>query len=81
MLFNEGFLSLGLAKGVWLACAGDIIIGLNDTKVRNYADLFEALDQYKPGDKVNLEVFRTTSRKQVSIPITLGTRSTEVQDG
>lgn len=65
--------------GGW--CAGDIIIGLNSSKVRNYADLFDALDQYKPGDKVTVEVFRTTSRKQISIPVTLGTRSTEVQDG
>jgi S1-C subfamily serine protease len=64
-----------------LCCAGDIIIGLNSNKVRNYADLFEALDQYKPGDKVNLEVYRTTSRKQITIPVTLGARSTEVQDG
>jgi S1-C subfamily serine protease len=64
-----------------LMLTGDIIIGLNGKKIRNYADLFESLDEYKPGDKVTVDVYRTSTRKQVSIPVELGQRTPEVQDG
>ena len=57
---------------------GDIIVGLDGKKVRNYADLFEALDEKKPGDKVTLDVYRTSSRKNVAITVPLGQRTSSI---
>lgn len=61
---------------------GDIIVGLDGKKVRNYADLFEALDEKKPGDKVTLDVYRTSSRNSAAITVKLGQRTSsgDMQD-
>lgn len=60
---------------------GDIIVGINGTTVKNYGDLFDVLDGCKVGDKVSLEVYRAGSRQRVTIPVKLGSRSSNVQDG
>lgn len=41
---------------------GDIIIGVEKKKVRNYDDLYNALDGYAPGDKVNVQVLRNNGK-------------------
>ena len=37
---------------------GDVIVGIDEHEVRNYDDLFNALDRYEPGDEVNVKVLR-----------------------
>jgi len=46
---------------------GDIIVGINDDRVKNYDDLYNVLDKYRPGDKVNVRVLREKS--VVTLPI------------
>lgn len=43
---------------------GDIIIGINDKRVKNYDDLYNALDGYRPGDKVTVHFLRDRKKKQ-----------------
>lgn len=43
---------------------GDIIIGINDITVNTLADYYAALEDKKPGDKVNVTVYRN-DRKEV----------------
>ncbi len=70
----------GVSGGVWVreivdggsAAGGDIfiddvIVGLNDKKVNNFADLQEALSQFRPGDKVNVTLMRNKKEKTVSV--------------
>ena len=49
--------------------AGDVIVGIEDIPVKDFDDLFNALDQYKVGDKVKIKILR--EGKVVSVPITL----------
>ena len=37
---------------------GDIIVGINEHKVKNYDDLYNALDRYKVGDEVEVKLVR-----------------------
>lgn len=37
---------------------GDIIVGIEEDEIENEADLFAALEKYKPGDKVRVKVKR-----------------------
>ena len=62
---------------------GDIITGMNGKKIKDYGDLFDTLDALKPGDKVELELFRPRERSTVTVSVTLGERDTrnEMQDG
>lgn len=48
---------------------GDIIVGINDERVKSYDDLYNALDKYRAGDKVTVRVLR--GKEVVAIPITL----------
>lgn len=45
----------------------DVIVAINDKKVHSFADLQEALAQYRPGDKVNVKIVREKKDKTVSI--------------
>ena len=47
----------------------DVIVGVNDHTVKNYDDLYNALDRYQAGDKVTLKVQR--GDKIVAIPVEL----------
>lgn len=47
--------------------AGDVITKIADAKVGNYAHLKYLLYQYKPGDKVKLEVYRGDTRKIIEV--------------
>lgn len=60
---------------------GDIIIGVRGREVRNTGDLFDILDDCKPGDRIRVDVYRPTSRARGSVEVTLGKRTLENQDG
>jgi S1-C subfamily serine protease len=46
---------------------GDIIVALNTEKVKNTNDLFLALEQYRAGDEVELEVLRGEEKVTVAL--------------
>ena len=48
---------------------GDVIVGIGNEKVADYDDLYNALDRYKVGDKVEVKLMR--DGKQVTLPIAL----------
>ena len=48
----------GLARTPAGLSLGDVIVGLGDTRIASYDDLYNALDQHKPGDKVDVAVVR-----------------------
>jgi len=37
---------------------GDVIVGINEHKVKDYDDLYNALDRYKIGDEVEVKLLR-----------------------
>ena len=51
---------------------GDIIVGLNGKQVKIQRDLFEALDEKRPGDVVQVELLRDGAK--VTLDLTLGGR-------
>ncbi len=56
---------------------GDIIIAINNVKVKNLAQLHEQLTNYKPGDQVNVTIDR--KGKELVIPVTLKNVLNEVK--
>ena len=48
---------------------GDIIIGINKEKIKNYDDLYNALDSFKPGDTVELKYLRKGKEKSKKIKL------------
>ncbi|MBI5208838.1 MAG: trypsin-like peptidase domain-containing protein [Elusimicrobia bacterium] len=48
---------------------GDIIVGINDDRIANYDDLYNALDRCKVGDTVTVKVVRDGKKK--SFPVEL----------
>lgn len=52
---------------------GDIITSLDGKEVRTQRDLFEALDERRPGDKVRVGVTRD-GQKGLEVEVTLGGR-------
>ncbi len=48
---------------------GDIIIGINGDKIKNYSDLILALEKYKPGETVSVKVIR--EEQEVSVDVML----------
>ena len=73
---------LGVVEGVWVreivdggSAAGadikvdDVIIGLDNKKVKNMADLQEAIAKHRPGDKVSVKLIR--DKKEKSVDVTL----------
>lgn len=53
------------------AQVGDIITKLGGKKVSNFADIYDLLENYKPGDKVKLTVYRPSDDKEYDYEITL----------
>lgn len=51
------------------AYIGDIIVGIDDTPVRNYGELGDALEKYKVGDTVNVKILRDGGRKNVRVQL------------
>jgi S1-C subfamily serine protease len=48
---------------------GDIIVGINDERVKSYDDLYNVLDKYRAGEKVTVRVLR--GKEVVAVPIPL----------
>ncbi len=48
---------------------GDILVGIDESSVENYDDLYNALERYKAGDSVDLKIRR--GKATLSLPITL----------
>ena len=71
----------GVVDGVWVreivdggSAAGnlevdDVIIGIDGKRVKNFADLQEALAKHRPGDKVTVKLVR--DKKEKSVEVTL----------
>ncbi len=72
---------LGATEGVWVAEVlengsgygvlevDDVIIGINNKRVKNFASLQEELAKYRPGDKVTIKVLR--DKKEKTLQMTL----------
>lgn len=56
---------------------GDIIIAINDTKIKNLAQLHEHLTYYQPGDKVTVLIDR--KGKEMKFPVTLKSELNEIK--
>jgi len=50
---------------------GDVIVGINEHEVKNYDDLFNALDRYSENDKVTVKVLR--DHKTIELEVELMT--------
>ena len=72
----------GVVDGVWVreivdngSAAGadikvdDVIVGVDNKKVHNFADLQEAIAQHRPGDKVTVKVMRDKKEKNINITL------------
>lgn len=59
----EGGSSAGILK------PEDVIVGINNKKIAKFTDLQEALQQYRPGDKINVKIIR--DKKEQTVQITL----------
>ncbi|WP_152629581.1 S1C family serine protease [Haliangium ochraceum] len=46
---------------------GDIIVGVDSHRVRNYDDLYNTFDNYKPGDRVVIHIVRDGRRQQLEV--------------
>jgi len=55
-----------------LVIGGDVIVGLDGQKVANQFDMNVLLNRKRPGDTVNVTVFR--GAKKMDIPVKLGER-------
>lgn len=51
---------------------GDIIVGLDNKPVKQQRELFEALDEKRPGDTVQVELLR--DGQKVTVTVELGGR-------
>jgi serine protease Do len=56
---------------------GDILIGINHIKIKNLAQLYEALANYKPGDEVKVVIDR--KGKEMTIPVKLRSAINEIK--
>jgi len=48
---------------------GDIIIGINDIKIKNYDDLYNTLDEFKVGDRVSVKTVRDGREKSFALEL------------
>jgi len=49
--------------------AGDVIVGVDDIPVKDFDDLYNALDRYKVGDTVKIKILRGGKTLEVPIPL------------
>jgi S1-C subfamily serine protease len=61
-----------VVQGESYQIGGDIIIGVDHKSLSDFVQLRDAIAQHKPGDKIELEVYRHGSKK--SVTVTLGNR-------
>ncbi len=51
---------------------GDIITGLDNSKIKNYSDLILALEKHKPGETVTITILREDKEKKVDVVLDRG---------
>lgn len=61
-VYIDSFADRSPAKEAGLL-AGDVIVGVNDVKVRNTGELQEQISKYRPGDKVKVAIKRENADK------------------
>ena len=49
---------------------GDVIVGINEHKVKDYDDLYNALDRYRVGDEVTVKIMRDGKLTSVKVQLT-----------
>lgn len=57
---------------------GDVIIAINDSKVRSVSELQEIINRFSPGTKVNVKVMRESSEKTFKVELKNAQGSTDV---
>lgn len=50
---------------------GDIITGIDGETVNNFSDIYNVLEEHKPGDKVKLKYYRSSEGNEGEIEVTL----------
>lgn len=58
--------------------SGDIIVSVNDRKIKTMAELQEMITQYRPGDKVSVTYLRDKKEKKTSVTLMNSKGNTEV---
>lgn len=67
-VYIAGFSSNSPAKSAGLE-VGDVIIGINNSKIRNYTELKAQLSRYSPGDKVDVKVNRAGKERSFTVQL------------
>jgi Do/DeqQ family serine protease len=57
---------------------GDVISGLNEFKIKDIPQLHEQLSKYRPGDKINITIFRKGEKVEKSIQLKNRKNNTEI---
>ena len=58
-----------IVQGESYMLGGDIIVGVDGRTVQNYEQLRDAIAQKKPGEQVDLEVYRHGSKQTVTVTL------------
>jgi len=75
--YVSGFVSNSSAKEAGIE-VGDVIIGVNDTKIKSVSALQEAISLQSPGTKVKITVMRGSAEKVYTVELKNGQGSTEI---
>ncbi len=60
----------GLQRDQWgRLVLGDVITGLDDTKINSYDDLYNTLDSYRIGDTVTITLVRDQKERKIRLPL------------
>jgi len=57
---------------------GDVIVAVNNTKIRNVGELQDQINRYRPGDKVELTVSRKNADKKITVVLKNSSGNTSV---
>jgi S1-C subfamily serine protease len=76
-VYIKDFTSNSTAKKAGIEI-GDVIIAINGTKIRTFADLQGQLSRYNPGDKVSVQVQRESSQKTFNVELKNDQGTTEI---
>ena len=49
---------------------GDVIVGINSESIKNYDDLFSAINKFKIGDRVKVKIIRDGKEKNIDVTLT-----------
>ncbi len=67
-IYVENVLEKGGAKEAGIR-QGDVIIGINGTKVKSVSELLEQVSRYRPGDKISIKVERGKEIKDFNLTL------------